>query len=80
MHFDERPDSAMVDGTFTGRRYFVRSTEAAPLVAGAIALLEMDTLVVHYRTRDGRVAALKLRDLHGEVCQVREAHRSTLAG
>jgi hypothetical protein len=80
MHFDERLDAAILDGTFRERHYFVRATEAAPLVPGAIALLEMDTLHVHYRTRDGVSDALDLRDLDGAVRQVREALRRTIAG
>jgi hypothetical protein len=80
MHFDERLDGAILDGTFRERHYFVRATEAAPLVAGAIALLEMDTLLVHYRTRNGKSGALDLRGLDGAVRQVREALRSTIAG
>lgn len=80
MHFDERLDAAIFDGTFRERHYFVRGTEAARLAPGAIALLEMDTLLVHYRTRNGASAAMDLRNLDRAVAEVREALRGTIAG
>jgi hypothetical protein len=80
MHFDERLDAAISDGTFRERHYFVRATEAAELVAGAIALLEMDTLLVHYRTRCGTSAVLNLRVLDEAVRDLRQALRRTTAG
>lgn len=80
MHFDERLDRAIAEGTFVERHQFLRSSEAGPFTDKTVALLEVDSLVVRYSTRRGQQAAMDLRVLRRALIDVREALKRTTTG
>jgi hypothetical protein len=67
MHFDERLDAAMLDGSFRERQRFVSSSRSAQHVGSTLRLMEMDTLVVYYRDHKGGTRRISLRDLEPEL-------------
>lgn len=63
MHYDQRLDRAVRDGYWRTRQRFVRSSEAAVLKAGALRLVEADTLVVHFRNARGAECSARLPEI-----------------
>ena len=76
MHFDERLDHAIIHKAFGSRQRFVEARLAGPHVADTIRLLEVDTLVVGYRSRDGAPRRTNLRSLRNAIVTL----RNSLAG
>jgi hypothetical protein len=57
VHFDERLDEAMKTGRFRYRHRFSMARDVTPaIIEGALRLLEMDTLVMHYHLQNGQPA------------------------
>ena len=73
MHFDERLDSAVSTGTFGSRHRFVEAERADSYIDDTLRLVEIDTLVIHYRTRDGASSSSDLRVLRTEILKLCEA-------
>jgi hypothetical protein len=67
MHFDERLDEATVSGSIGDRHRFVRSAEIGPHLDTTLRLLELDTLVVHYRTQTETAGVFDLRNVRSEL-------------
>lgn len=67
MHFDERLDAEIRLGRFGDRQRFVEAARADPYAENTVRLLEVDTLVIHYRTRVGEPKATDLRALSKSV-------------
>jgi hypothetical protein len=80
MHFDERLDRAMLDGTFGERHRFLRAVEAPPFFGNTIALLEVDSMIVRYTSRSGQPAPLDLGILENALVDLRAALKHTIAG
>lgn len=72
MHFDERLDDAVAARGWNSRQRFVRSSDAPQFVNEAVRVLEMDTLRVHYRGRDGVALFTDLRELRAPLAHLRE--------
>jgi hypothetical protein len=53
MHFDERLDRAVANGHYGNRQRFVHSSEAYRSIENTLRLVEIDTMVIHFRDRDG---------------------------
>jgi hypothetical protein len=80
MHFDERLDSAIVQNTFGDRHRFVRSNQAGPLIEKTLRLMEVDTLLVRYKKKDGTSGAFDVRSTRNELERLFEASSNPLAG
>jgi hypothetical protein len=68
MHFDERIDAALATGRRRAGQRFSRSSEITPTVLdGALRVIELDTLTVHYWDRTGQQSAADLRLINAEI-------------
>ncbi len=73
MHFDERLDDMVREGKIPLRQRFARSDEVTDQGRKAtLRLIEVDTLRVHYRDRDGSQCTADLRALHAALVTLRE--------
>jgi hypothetical protein len=67
-HFDERIDQASVAGGATNGQTFRRSAEVNEKTKRMyLRVVELDTLLIHYRNRDGRTASTDLRKLRSSI-------------
>lgn len=71
MHFDERLDCAIADGSFKERYRFVRSVDAHRVSDDAILTIEADSMTVWYSTREGTRAKVALTALERGVSALR---------
>jgi len=73
MHFDERLDDMVKEGKIPLRQRFARSDEVTDQACNTtLRLIEVDTLRVHYRGRDGSLCTADLRALHAALVTLRE--------
>jgi hypothetical protein len=80
MHFDERLDSAVSEGKFGNRHSFVHSARAKDYIENTLRLAEMDTLVVHFRNRDGHHRTADLKGLREQLTSISHSAHKALAG
>jgi hypothetical protein len=80
MHFDERLDTAVSGGTFGNRHSFVRSERVRDYINNTLRLMEVDTLVVHYRSRHSEARSADLRALRRELLEIGAAAGRARAG
>lgn len=76
MHFDERLAKATSSGTFGNRQAFVRSHQVQGLKDSTLRLMVMDTLDVHFRTRDGEVECVSLKQLKARLLDLLEKSKA----
>ena len=68
MHHDERMDEAIASGRGLTRQRFTLATAVTPdEMKNCLRLIEMDTLVVHYRDRGGTAKQTALRELRAAL-------------
>lgn len=53
IHFDERLDSAVVEGWLGNRQQFVKTAGVVNAVKHSVRVIDIQALAFHYRTRDG---------------------------
>ena len=78
MHFDERLDGAILNGTFGDRHRFMLSNQASSYIGKSVILMELDTLIVHYRGRDGEHCTADLKTLTVAIDDLQAAARRAI--
>lgn len=76
MHFDERLARAISLDTFGNRQAFVRSHQVGGLKDVTLRLMVMDTLDVYFRTRDGKVECVSLKQLKARLLDLLEKSKT----
>jgi hypothetical protein len=73
-HFDERLDAAVQGGYAGNRHAFVRTSGVAARLDNTLRLVDVETLTIHYRARDGQKLSQPiepmeqaLRSLHASI-------------
>jgi hypothetical protein len=80
MHFDERLDAAVSSGKFGNRHGFVRSERVEDYVDNTLRLVEVDRLVVHFRSREGKAQAVNILGARDELLAIGAAAGKALTG
>lgn len=77
VHHDERLDFAVQHETGAAGQTFTRSAEVPEAkLAAFLRVIELDTLVIHYRSRQGEHSRADLRVVHSELIAI-EKRRET---
>jgi hypothetical protein len=80
MHFDERLDAAVSTSTFGNRHSFVRSERAGDYFENTLRLIEVDKLVVHFRSRKGKSRSVDIPAARKELLAIGAAAGKALTG
>jgi hypothetical protein len=80
MHFDERLDAAVQKGTLGNRQCFVQSAQAKARIPTTLRLMEVDTSVVWYRSRDGESKSHDLKSTRTALEQLHARAASWFTG
>jgi hypothetical protein len=80
MHFDERLDAAVSAGKFGNRHSFVRSERVGDYLENTLRLVEVDKLVVHFRSRDGKSRSVDIPGARKELLAIGAAAGKALPG
>ncbi len=80
MHFDERLDAAVSGGTFGNRHSCVRSERVQDYIDNTLRIVEVDRLVVHFRSREGESRSVDLHAVRDELLAIGAAAGKALTG
>ncbi len=81
VHFDERLDTAIAAGRGRAAQRYLLSRHVTPaIVAGTLRVFEVDTLQVHYWTREGAQKMADLRALGQALRKLFDGWRTAIRG
>ena len=77
VHHDERLDAAVQAGNgAAGQRFALSSEVTADMKRTFLRIVEMDTLVIHYRARDGGQLSTSLREIGTALADLDETRKA----